>query len=642
MPLQVSVTSAPTTSDSGSPGWSPGPRHPAAFPDLDPTQIPMAMPVKDEKVLYLLDPIGASRRSGALRTADRPANLRPLLSEDRAIELPFTPSFLHKEGGLILSIGQLIQWMAGQVMAHRHGPGLARDPGRRGPHRGPGGAWRAPPRPGRGQGRPPRGVLPRRAWTCTRASPWWPTVRSARWGDSSTSCSECPRAHARNEWAVGMKFVVDLPEDTLLTPGTGDPHASAIPSPNLRLPLRPPRPGGLGRHLRPHLVRVPPARATAICSTTFNTPASGGTSRGPACAPGAPSLCSSPGAAASHSWPETALLASARAPARPTSYLLRGRRGLRHRNLAGRGRIEILEAGQALHPREPGEGLRRAAGDELGGAGDPAGREGPRRLPEGGGHGHSRHGPLRPVWREELPGRGAAPPGDEIGTLEDFYAGKIPAEEIALLRTQCAEKGVPLHDALMDRVGWPQVVLDGEMLVSIRMHCSWAARCRRRPGTPITWCSSTRQSVPDLPEAGVRGGLLGGGAASRRGRRPDFDREKCVHCGACLWSCPTRLPGSRSREPSIPRRRGRTPLCGELKMPGYQIVVLGGIVPNPLQTLEPVSTPQGPGLKNEAMLPTCSTPGPPMRSTRLPTSPRRKPARRSPSSHSAPRPSCNR
>ncbi len=36
---------------------------------------------------------------------------------------------------------------------------------------------------------------------------------------------------------------------------------------------------------------------------------------------------------------------------------------------------------------------------------------------------------------------------------------------------------------------------------------------------------------------------------------------------------------------------------------GLQIVVLGSIVPDPLQTLEPVSTPQGPGLKNELMLP---------------------------------------
>ncbi len=36
---------------------------------------------------------------------------------------------------------------------------------------------------------------------------------------------------------------------------------------------------------------------------------------------------------------------------------------------------------------------------------------------------------------------------------------------------------------------------------------------------------------------------------------------------------------------------------------GYQIVVCAGIVPDPLQTLEPVSGPAGPVLKNEAMLP---------------------------------------
>jgi len=36
---------------------------------------------------------------------------------------------------------------------------------------------------------------------------------------------------------------------------------------------------------------------------------------------------------------------------------------------------------------------------------------------------------------------------------------------------------------------------------------------------------------------------------------------------------------------------------------GYQIVVCGSIVPDPLQTLEPVQGPGGPGLKNEMMLP---------------------------------------
>ncbi|MDD4952801.1 MAG: electron transfer flavoprotein subunit beta [Desulfovibrionaceae bacterium] len=36
---------------------------------------------------------------------------------------------------------------------------------------------------------------------------------------------------------------------------------------------------------------------------------------------------------------------------------------------------------------------------------------------------------------------------------------------------------------------------------------------------------------------------------------------------------------------------------------GFHIVVCGSLVPDPLQTLEPVRGPQGPGLKNEMMLP---------------------------------------
>lgn len=43
-------------------------------------------------------------------------------------------------------------------------------------------------------------------------------------------------------------------------------------------------------------------------------------------------------------------------------------------------------------------------------------------------------------------------------------------------------------------------------------------------------------------------------------------------------------------------------------MASYQIVVCGGIVPDPLQTLEPVQTPTGPGLKNEMMLPSVLDP----------------------------------
>ncbi|MFN3685074.1 MAG: electron transfer flavoprotein subunit beta/FixA family protein [Fimbriimonadaceae bacterium] len=41
---------------------------------------------------------------------------------------------------------------------------------------------------------------------------------------------------------------------------------------------------------------------------------------------------------------------------------------------------------------------------------------------------------------------------------------------------------------------------------------------------------------------------------------------------------------------------------------GYHIVVCGSLVPDPLQTLEPVTTPDGPALKNESMLPSVLDP----------------------------------
>ena len=45
----------------------------ASFPGLDPAQIPMACPVKTEKLVYLLDPTGASRRSPMLKMGGRDA-----------------------------------------------------------------------------------------------------------------------------------------------------------------------------------------------------------------------------------------------------------------------------------------------------------------------------------------------------------------------------------------------------------------------------------------------------------------------------------------------------------------------------------------------------------------------------------------
>ena len=87
----------------------------ATFPDLNPAAIPMAAPVSCEQVLYLLDPVGASRRSLGVRTLDR--LIRTVGMRNYACELPYIPPFLQKEDGLVLSIGQFTQWVGAELMA---------------------------------------------------------------------------------------------------------------------------------------------------------------------------------------------------------------------------------------------------------------------------------------------------------------------------------------------------------------------------------------------------------------------------------------------------------------------------------------------------------------------------------------------
>lgn len=206
----------------------------AAFPDLDPAQIPMATPVKDEKVLYLLDPVGASRRSAALRAADRTIRtLRPLLRvEDDAVELPWTPAFLHKTDGLVFSMGQLMQWMSGQVMATgtvQVWPGtpvaeaLVEGKAVRGVRLLDQGVDR--------QGRPEGGSY----MPGMDVHAGLTVVADGPVGAVGRQLDELiglPEGHARNEWAVGMKLVVDLPEDTALQPGTVL-HTLGFPEPEI-------------------------------------------------------------------------------------------------------------------------------------------------------------------------------------------------------------------------------------------------------------------------------------------------------------------------------------------------------------------------------------------------------------------------
>jgi electron-transferring-flavoprotein dehydrogenase len=109
--------------------------------------------------------------------------------------------------------------------------------------------------------------------------------------------------------------------------------------------------------------------------------------------------------------------------------------------------------------------------------------------------------------------------------------------EIERVRREATAKGQAQHDALMDLAGWPQIEYDGDLLVShqdaLLLGGKVQARRQMRPchladpdtclacreKTCIEACSG--QAITTNPEGGV----------------PLFDREKCVHCGACLWNC---------------------------------------------------------------------------------------------------------
>ncbi|HWI59231.1 MAG TPA: 4Fe-4S ferredoxin, partial [Bacillota bacterium] len=191
-----------------------------SFPELDPKQIPMASAVTEEKVLYLLDPHGASRRSAALRAADACvrafSGLLPL--DHEALELPWTPAFLHKHGGLVLSMGQFMQWVGAQVQSTgtvQIWPGtpvsqaLIEDKKVVGVRLLDQGVDK--------QGKVSDGFMPgmdiHAALTVIADGPVGPI------GQQLDEQFGLPPGHHTRDWAVGMKFVVDLPEDTPLKPG---------------------------------------------------------------------------------------------------------------------------------------------------------------------------------------------------------------------------------------------------------------------------------------------------------------------------------------------------------------------------------------------------------------------------------------
>ena len=519
------------------------------FPDLDPKQIPMAALVAEEKVVYLLDPIGASRRSWTVRAADACLRafkgLLPLKND--ALELPWSPAFLHKTGGLVLSMGQFMQWVGAQIQSTgtvQIWPGtpvseaLIEDRNVVGVRLLDQGVDK--------QGKPGEGFMPgmdiHAALTVLGDGPVGPV------GQQIDAQFGTPEDHRSRDWAVGMKFVVDLPENTPLKPGTVL-HTFGFPEPEIFgfFYVQPDRIASLGifvpswfdspmrtsyrylQHwmLHPYLWRY--LEGSKLRSWGAKTLGESGRRGEPHLAgngyarigEGSGSTNVLTGSGIDEAWTTGTQLAES------VLELLKAGKAFTKENLeqsyVSRRRTSWLES-EARVAEKSRDGFQKGfvrgmVGMALAG------------LTNG---------------RLALNGE-PVPPYQRIPTLEEYYRGRISPEEIDQLGKECRIKGVSLHSALMQRCGWPAIPYDGKLLVSHQDALLLGGKVQAPPG----YADHVVFLYPELcQKCGTKICIelcSGQAIAPGQGGVPAFDREKCVHCGACYWNCSQSVPGNPER-----------------------------------------------------------------------------------------------
>lgn len=521
----------------------------ASFPDLDPAQVPMSAKVAEEKLVYLLDPQGVSRRSAMLRLGDGVLKLLKgaLPVKEHAMEVPWAPEFLHKTDGMIFSIGQFNQWVASQVQS----TGTVQ-------------IWPSTPvakaileekkvvgiqlmdQGTDAAGKPADGFTPgmevRAALTVVGDGPIGPV------GQQLDDELGLPEGHHQREWAVGMKFVVDLPEGVDLKPGTVL-HTFGYPEPEIFgfLYVHPDRVASLGIFV-PSWFDSPVRTAYRYLQHWMLHPylwrylkggklrSWGAKSLGESGRRGEPRLVGDGFARIGEGSGSTNVLTNSGVD---EAWLTGVQLAQAVLELAGQGKPftqQNLEATYVKRRRESWlEAESKIAEKARDGfqQGVVSGLVGTALVGLTGG---------KLAWPGE-PKR----PQERIPTLEEYYAGVIPTEEIAKLRQDCAAKGLSLHGALMERAGWPAIPYDGQLLMTHQDALLLGGKVQAPPG----YADHVAFLYPNLCEScGTKVCIelcSGQAIAPGEGGVPRFDREKCVHCGACLWNCARSHPEDPER-----------------------------------------------------------------------------------------------
>jgi len=510
-----------------------------SFPGVDLAQIPMATPVTKEKLVYLLDPIGASRRSIAFRTKDRIIRSFGSLFglRDSAVELPFTPKFMRKHGGMIFSLGQFNQWVSEQVTSTgtvQIWPGMPVSKALI--DNGAVSGVRLSDQGVTLDGIASEGFLPgmdvHAALTVVADGPVGVVGRKL---DTQFGW---PHGHHQQEWALGMKMVVELPEDSGLETGTVL-HTLGFPEPEVFgfLYVHPDSLASVGIFI-PSWFRSPVRTAYRYLQHFMLHPylwrhLKGGTLK---------------------SWGAKSLQES-------------GRHG--EPFLVGNGYVRIGEGSGSTNVLA-GSGVDEAwttgvqlaeAVIELAQQKKPFTRENleqsyvcrrrtswvdkESRIAADARNGFQR-GVFPGLIGMALAGitRGAVSIGprtkhdrSKVVPLEDLYRSRIGLTELKQLQEDCAARGTALHDRIMDHCGWPEIPFDGRLLISHQDALLMGGSVQAPPGYGNHVIFKRPELCRDCePKLCVE---MCSGQAITRGDNgvPAFDREKCVYCGACLWNC---------------------------------------------------------------------------------------------------------
>jgi electron-transferring-flavoprotein dehydrogenase len=521
----------------------------ASIPDIDRAGIPMSAPVGEERVLYLLDPNGASRRSTLLRLADKSIQALKwaLPVEHEALNLPWTPGFLHKQGGMVLSMGQFMQWVGAQVQSTgtvQIWPGTPVSKALIEENKVVGvtlldqGVDK--------QGAPGDGFTPgmdiHAALTVVGDGP------VGAIGQQLDQHFGMPENHHTRDWAVGMKFVVDLPEDTPLKPGTVL-HTFGYPEPEIFgfLYVHPDRVASLGifvpswfdspmrttyrylQHwmLHPYLWRY--LKGGKLRSWGAKTLGESGRRGEPhltgdgfaRIGEGSGSTNVLTGSGVDEAWATGTQLAEA------VLELLKAKKPFTKENLDAtyvqRRRASWLEQ-EARAAEKSRDGFQQ---------GVVAGMIGMALAGLSGG-------------RLMLPGKPLRP-WERIPLLEDYFRGRIPIAELRKIRDDSYARGVSAHAALMERAGWPAIPYDGQLLVSHQDALLMGGKVQAPHGyadhVAFVFPNQCQQCGTKLCVEVCSGQAITPGENGV----PNFDREKCVHCGACLWNCASASPENPER-----------------------------------------------------------------------------------------------